>query len=87
VGDAGRQRLRGSQAPSLHRTTIRGIFAPEWFTDDNWLALHEDLGGLVRAGEITYSQTIGQGFDEIPSAYRSLYSDTAGHIGKVLVQV
>jgi NADPH-dependent curcumin reductase CurA len=69
------------------RTTIRGIFAPEWFTDDNWLALHEDLGGLVRAGEITYSQTIGQGFDEIPSAYRSLYSDTAGHIGKVLVQV
>lgn len=69
------------------RTTIRGIFAPEWFTEQNWDALHEDLGGMVRRGEIVHHQTISKGFDGIPNAYRSLYVDRAANRGKVLVEV
>ncbi|MBD0734542.1 MDR family NADP-dependent oxidoreductase [Streptomyces sp. CBMA29] len=69
------------------RATIRGIFAPEWFTDDNWAALHAELGGAVRRGEIHYRQTVHQGFDAIPDAYRSLYADRAASRGKVLVEL
>ncbi|AUS80700.1 NADP-dependent oxidoreductase [Actinoalloteichus sp. AHMU CJ021] len=69
------------------RTTIRGIFSLEWFTDENWAALHEELGGLVRRGEITYHQTVRHGFDEIPAAYRSLYVDRDVNRGKVLVEL
>ena len=69
------------------RTMIRGIYALEWFTDENWAALRQDLGGLVRAGQVTYAQTVRQGFDEIPHAYASLYRNTSGHVGKVLVQL
>jgi NADPH-dependent curcumin reductase CurA len=69
------------------RTTIRGIFALEWFTEQNWDALHDELGGMVRRGEITYHQTIRHGFDEIPSAYQSLYVDRAANRGKVLVEL
>ncbi|WP_328467268.1 MDR family NADP-dependent oxidoreductase [Streptomyces sp. NBC_00448] len=69
------------------RTTIRGIFAPEWFTEDNWTALHAELGGAVRRGEIAYQQTVHQGFDGIPAAYRSLYTDRAVSRGKVLVEL
>ncbi|MGZ2359493.1 NADP-dependent oxidoreductase [Streptomyces sp. 372A] len=69
------------------RTTIRGIFALEWFTDDNWAALHAELGPLVRAGEIRYQQTLHHGFDSIPGAYRSLYTDRAASFGKVLVEL
>jgi NADPH-dependent curcumin reductase CurA len=69
------------------RTTIRGIFAPEWFTEDNWAALHADLGGAIRRGEIAYRQTVHSGFDGIPAAYRSLYTDRAGSRGKVLVEL
>ncbi|MER7751967.1 NADP-dependent oxidoreductase [Kitasatospora sp. NPDC097643] len=67
------------------RTTIRGIFAPEWFTEDNWTALREELGPLARAGELSYEQTVHHGFDAIPAAYRSLYVDRAASRGKVLV--
>ncbi len=35
--------------------------------------MHQELGGLVRAGEVQYHQTVPQGFDAIPHAYRSLY--------------
>lgn len=69
------------------RTTIRGIFALEWFTDENWAALHADLGPLVRGGEVRYQQTVHRGFDSIPAAYRSLYTDRAGSFGKVLVEL
>jgi NADPH-dependent curcumin reductase CurA len=69
------------------RTTIRGIFAIEWFTEQNWAALHEDLGGMVRRGEIVYHQTVHHGFDAIPAAYRSLYTDRAANRGKVLVEL
>lgn len=69
------------------RTTIRGIFAPEWFTDENWNALHDELGGMVRRGEIAYRRTVRSGFDEIPSAYRSLYLDRAANRGKVPVEL
>ncbi|APU15625.1 MULTISPECIES: MDR family NADP-dependent oxidoreductase [Actinoalloteichus] len=69
------------------RTTIRGIFSLEWFTEQNWAALHEEVGGLVRRGEIAYDQTIREGFDDIPDAYRSLYVDRDANRGKVLVKL
>ncbi|WP_035869941.1 MDR family NADP-dependent oxidoreductase [Kitasatospora cheerisanensis] len=70
------------------RTTIRGIFAPEWFTEANWAALRAEVGGLVRAGEISYRQTVHQGFDAIPAAYQSLYSaDRTRNRGKVVVEL
>ncbi len=69
------------------RTTIRGIFSLEWFTEENWTALHKELGQLVRDGEVAYHQTVHRGFDAIPEAYRSLYADDAGNQGKVLVEL
>lgn len=69
------------------RTTIRGIFALEWFSEQNWNALHDELGGMVRRNEIVYDQTIRHGFDEIPNAYQSLYVNRAANRGKVLIQL
>jgi len=69
------------------RTTIRGIFALEWFTPENWSELRDRLGGLIRRGEIQYSQTIYEGFDNIPSAYQSLYVGSDKNRGKVLVRL
>jgi NADPH-dependent curcumin reductase CurA len=69
------------------RTTIRGIFVLEWFTEQNWDALHDELGGMVRRSEIAYHQTIRHGFDEIPNAYQSLYVNRAANRGKVLVEL
>ncbi|MGX4733423.1 MDR family NADP-dependent oxidoreductase [Kitasatospora griseola] len=70
------------------RTTIRGIFAPEWFTEPNWAALRAEVGALVRSGGIRYRQTVHHGFDAIPTAYRSLYGDgRATNRGKVVVEL
>jgi NADPH-dependent curcumin reductase CurA len=67
------------------RATIRGIFAEEWFDDENLAALHRDVGGMVRRGEIVHHQTVYHGFDAIPVAYRSLYLNREPNRGKVLV--
>ncbi|MEU0738927.1 NADP-dependent oxidoreductase [Streptomyces sp. NPDC006134] len=67
------------------RTTIRGIYAQDWYTDEDFTALHEELGGLIRSGEIRYDQTIYRGFDRIPEAYQSLYRNRTANRGKVLV--
>ncbi|MFI6154559.1 zinc-binding dehydrogenase [Kitasatospora sp. NPDC051170] len=89
----------GSQVGSRHvgprllplimfpRTTIRGIFSLEWFTEENWTALRRDLGPLVRSGALAYRQTVHQGFDAIPAAYRSLFHDRSASRGKVLVEL
>ncbi|MEV7184145.1 NADP-dependent oxidoreductase [Kitasatospora sp. NPDC093102] len=69
------------------RTTIRGIFSLEWFTEENWAGLRRDVGPLVRGGELRYRQTVHQGFDSIPAAYRGLYLDRAASRGKVLVEL
>lgn len=69
------------------RTTVRGIFAAEWSTPENWDAVNEEVGGLVRSGAVVYHQTIRHGFDEIPGAYRSLFADRGANRGKVLVEV
>jgi NADPH-dependent curcumin reductase CurA len=69
------------------RATVRGIFSLEWFTDENWAALHNDLGGMIRRGEIPHHQTIQHGFDEIPNAYQSLFVNRAASLGKVLVKL
>ncbi|MCG7523255.1 NADP-dependent oxidoreductase [Streptomyces sp. OfavH-34-F] len=67
------------------RATVRGIFSLEWFTEQNWQALHTELGGLVRRGEIVCDHTFHHGFDAIPAAYASLYRDRDTNRGKVLV--
>lgn len=67
------------------RATIRGIFSLEWFTPENWTELHDVVGGLIRRDEISYSQTVYQGFDQIPAAYQSLYSGSENNRGKVVV--
>lgn len=69
------------------RTTVRGIFSLEWFTEENWDALHAELGGMVRRGEVGYRQTIHRGFENIPAAYQSLYTDGSANRGKVLVEL
>ncbi|MFD7454202.1 MDR family NADP-dependent oxidoreductase [Kitasatospora sp. NPDC059827] len=69
------------------RTTIRGIFAQDWFTEPLLAEMRSDLGGLIRRGEIRYDQTVFKGFDAIPAAYRSLYIDRDAHRGKVMVEV
>ncbi|WKX69521.1 NADP-dependent oxidoreductase [Streptomyces sp. XD-27] len=69
------------------RTTIRGIYAQDWYTEADFAALHAEVGDLVRRGEIAYHQTVHQGFDAIPGAYRSLYVDRASTRGKVIVQL
>ncbi|MGW1226971.1 MDR family NADP-dependent oxidoreductase [Streptomyces sp. NPDC001515] len=69
------------------RATVRGIFSLEWFTEENWRALHTDLGGRVRRGEVVCDHTVYHGFDTIPAAYAGLYTDPAAHRGKVLVAV
>ncbi|NEA44273.1 NADP-dependent oxidoreductase [Streptomyces sp. SID11385] len=69
------------------RTTIRGIFSIEWFTDANWQSLHEQLGGSIRRAEVVSDQTVYEGFDAIPEAYGSLYGAREANRGKVLVKV
>jgi hypothetical protein len=69
------------------RATIRGIYVLEWFTPENWSELHRVFGGLIRGGEIKYSQTIYEGFDSIPDAYQSLYVGSEKNRGKVLVKL
>ncbi|MET9516687.1 NADP-dependent oxidoreductase [Streptomyces sp. NPDC002994] len=67
------------------RTTIRGIFAQEWYDEEHLAALRTEVGGLIRRGDIAHHQTLHQGFDSIPGAYRSLYVNRAANRGKVLV--
>ncbi|SOD63345.1 hypothetical protein SAMN06297387_11077 [Streptomyces zhaozhouensis] len=69
------------------RTTIRGIFAEEWFTEENLAELRRDVGGAVRRGEIVFDQTVHQGFDSFPTAYQNLYTNRAANRGKLIVEV
>ncbi|UED87320.1 MDR family NADP-dependent oxidoreductase [Streptomyces profundus] len=69
------------------RTTIRGIFAEEWFTEENLAILLRDVGGLVRRGEIVFDETVHQGFDAFPVAYQNLYTNRAANRGKLLIAV
>ncbi|MFF8913205.1 MDR family NADP-dependent oxidoreductase [Streptomyces sp. NPDC015032] len=69
------------------RATVRGIFSLEWFTEENWRALHDELGGKVRRGEVRCGHTLHHGFENIPEAYRSLYHDRGASRGKVLVEL
>ncbi|WP_330172247.1 NADP-dependent oxidoreductase [Streptomyces sp. NBC_01498] len=69
------------------RATVRGIFSLEWFTEEKWQALHTELGGRVRRGEVVCDHTLHHGFDRIPAAYGSLYHDREANLGKVLVEL
>lgn len=69
------------------RTTIRGIYAQDWCTEEDFAALHDELGGLIRSGEIAYDQTVHRGFDNIPRAYEGLYRNRTANRGKLLVEL
>lgn len=69
------------------RTTIRGIYAQDWYTDKDFTALHDELGGMVRRGEIGFDETVHHGFDRIPLAYQGLYENKAASRGKLIVEV
>ncbi|WP_320782590.1 NADP-dependent oxidoreductase [Streptomyces sp. CRN 30] len=69
------------------RATIRGIYAQDWYTDEDFTALHDQLGGMVRRGEIRYDETVVHGFDNIPRAYEGLYRNRAANRGKLVVAV
>lgn len=69
------------------RATIRGIYALEWFTPENWSALINDMGKHIKSGNITYNQNIYEGFDSIPDAYQSLFVNSEMNRGKVLVKL
>ncbi len=69
------------------RATIRGIYALEWFTEDNWSALIKEVGSHIKRGEITYHHDMHEGFDSIPTAYQSLFNNSDKNRGKVLVKL
>lgn len=69
------------------RATVRGVFSLEWFTDENWDALRTELGGMIRRGEVSYRQTVHEGFENIPAVYQGLYTNGSDGPGKVLVRL
>ncbi len=48
---------------------------------------HDVLGGLIRNKKISYRQSIDEGFDNIPSAYQSIFIQSEKNRGKVLVKM
>ena len=58
-------------------------------TEDNLTAMRDELGTLIRTGDLTYRHTIHHGFDQIPTAYQSLYPTptTPPTQGKALVKL
>ncbi len=69
------------------RVTIRGIFALEWFTEENWTELINVVGGHIQTGKLKYHEVHYTGFDNIPTAYASLYNNTTKTLGKVIVKI
>lgn len=69
------------------RATIRGIFALEWFTEDNWNELAKVVGGYIKQGKIKYHEVHYEGFDNIPHAYSTLFKGTEKTRGKVIVKL
>jgi len=69
------------------RTTIRGIFSLEWFTEENWKGLIQEVGGHIESGEMRYHEVVYDGFDSIPQAYESLFRGTERTRGKVVVRI
>lgn len=71
----------------FNRTTIRGIFGLEWFDEENWQALIEEVGGHIKAGTLSYNEVVHKGFDNVPNAYSTMFTNTAKNRGKVLVEI
>ncbi len=69
------------------RTTIRGIYALEWFDDDNWRALIDTIGNHIIGGKIKINERVYQGFDAVPEAYQSLFTGSENNRGKVLIKI
>lgn len=69
------------------RTTIRGIFSLEWFTDENWQQLTEVVGGYIKRNQVKYHEVHYEGFDMIPQAYLSLFKGTEKTKGKVVIKI
>jgi len=71
----------------FNRTTIRGIFGLEWFTEKNWQGLIDDVGGHIKSGNIEYQERFYEGFDSISDAYSSVFNNTENNFGKILVKL
>jgi len=71
----------------FNRTTIRGIFGLEWFTEENWQGLIDDVGSHIKSGTIEYHEILHEGFDSIPDAYFSVFNNTENNFGKILVKL
>ena len=68
--------------------TIRGIWAQNWVAKENYDAMHDELGNMIRRGEIRYDQTVFHGFDNIPKTYKRLFgSDRETIRGKLIVKL
>ena len=67
--------------PLYHHAAIQGMLARDYLHRmDEMLQV---VGPMVQHGEITFEQTIVQGFEQLPSTLRSLF--TGDHRGKLLV--
>ena len=69
------------------RTTIRGIFSMEWFTDECWAELIDVVGGYIQDGSVRYDEIMHHGFDAIPSVYQKLFVGTEQNMGKLMVTI
>lgn len=69
-------------------TTIRGIWAQNWVSQENYEKMNDELGSLIRRGEVKYDQTLFDGFDNIPSVHKRLFSGDRTKIrGKFIVKI
>ncbi len=63
----------------FNRTTIRVFLVwsgLEWFTEENWRGLIDDVGGHIKSGNIEYQERFHEGFDRIPDAHSSVFTNT-----------
>ena len=55
----------------------------EWF--DEWLEASAELAGWIQSGELKYRETVAEGLDQAPTAFRGLLNGQ--NFGKQLVRV
>lgn len=67
----------------VKRVTVRGFIVMDGF--DRMGAFVEEVGGLVRSGEIKYRETIVEGIERTPEAFMGLLRGE--NLGKMLVKV
>ena len=71
--------LAGLETPPEHRFFL----VREWF--DEWLEASAELAGWIQSGELKYRETVAEGLDQAPAAFRGLLNGQ--NFGKQLVRV